>query len=134
MIPKLGQKAMLSRTITADDVEKFAELVGDKNPVHLEEEFARKTCFGKRVAHGMLGASLVSAVLGTKLPGTGTIYLNQTLQFKAPVFLGDTLTATVIVVKVREDKPIVTLETTCTNQHGEVVLQGEAVVLVDEVR
>lgn len=134
MIPKLGQKAMLSRTITADDVEKFAELVGDKNPVHLEEEFARKTCFGKRVAHGMLGASLVSAVLGTKLPGTGTIYLNQTLQFKAPVFLGDTVTATVIVVKVREDKPIVTLETTCTNQHGEVVLQGEAVVLVDEVR
>lgn len=134
MIPKLGQEAMLSRTITAEDVEKFAELVGDKNPVHLEEEFARKTRFGKRVAHGMLGASLVSAVLGTKLPGTGTIYLNQTLQFKAPVFLGDTLTATVIVVKVREDKPIVTLETTCTNQHGEVVLQGEAVVLVDEVR
>lgn len=133
MIPRVGEQASLSKTITQEDIERFAEVVGDRNPLHLDEGFARKTRFGKRIAHGMLGASLISAVLGTRLPGPGTIYLRQSLQFLAPVFAGDTITATVAVTSVREDKPIVTCETLCSNQKGTVVLRGEAVVLVEDV-
>jgi 3-hydroxybutyryl-CoA dehydratase len=96
-------------------------------------DFAKKTRFGRPIAHGMWGLSLVSAVLGTKLPGPGTIYLSQTVQFKAPVFAGDTLTAKVKVLEVRQDKPIVKLETTCENQKGELILIGESVVLVEVV-
>jgi 3-hydroxybutyryl-CoA dehydratase len=129
MMPIVGQSASLSKTITWEDIQDFARLTGDTNPLHFDEEFAIKTRFGQRVAHGMLIAALISAVIGTQLPGPGTIYINQMLQFVAPVFIGDTITATVIVVKVREDKPVVTLETICTNQHGQVVLRGEAVVL-----
>lgn len=130
---KEGDLASLSKTITTEVIDKFAELTGDVNPVHLNEEFAKRTRFGTRIAHGMWGASLVSAVLGTKLPGPGTIYLSQTVKFQAPVHPGDTVTATVKVLKVREDKPIVTLETVCTNQDGDVILSGEAVVLVEKI-
>jgi 3-hydroxybutyryl-CoA dehydratase len=133
MVPKLGEKASLTRTITESDVQQFAALVGDNNPVHLDEAFAQKTRFGRRIAHGMWGVSLISAVLGTRLPGPGTIYLSQTIQFLGPVYLGDTVTAEVTVVKVRADKPIVTLETLCQNQKGEAVLKGEAVVLVEQI-
>lgn len=128
---KVGQQAFLSRKIGDEDVRQFAELVGDTNPVHLDDKFAVKTRFGQRIAHGMWPASLISAVIGTKLPGPGTIYLHQTLQFNAPVFIDDTITATVTVINVRQDKPIVTLETLCTNQNDKVVLQGEAVVLME---
>jgi acyl dehydratase len=128
---KVGQQAFLSRKIGDEDVRQFADLVGDTNPVHLDDKFAVKTRFGQRIAHGMWPASLISAVIGTKLPGPGTIYLHQTLQFNAPVFIDDTITATVTVINVRQDKPIVTLETLCTNQNDKIVLQGEAVVLME---
>ena len=124
MIPKEGETSELVKTITQSDIEQFAELVGDRNPVHVNPDFAKKTRFGRPIAHGMWGLSLVSAVLGTKLPGPGTIYLSQTVQFKAPVFAGDTLTAKVKVLEVRQDKPIVKLETTCENQKGELILNG----------
>ncbi len=128
---KVGATASISKAITDADLRTFAEVSGDNNPVHLDEAFASKTRFGRRIAHGMLGASLISAVLGTKLPGTGSIYLSQTLQFLGPVYLDDTVTARVTVTKVREDKSIVTLETVCENQNGETVIRGEAVVLVE---
>jgi 3-hydroxybutyryl-CoA dehydratase len=129
MTLSVGDAAEMSKTITDEDVRAFAELTGDRNPVHLDEEYAAGTRFGRRIAHGMLGASLVSAVLANELPGRGTVYLSQTLRFTAPVFLGDTVTARVVVKAVREDKPVVTLETVCTNQRGERVVEGEAVVL-----
>ena len=127
---QIGDQAALTRTITDEMVVAFADLVGDHNPVHLDEAFAATTRFGRRIAHGMLVAGLVSSVIATDLPGPGSVYLSQTLQFKAPVYLGDTITVTVKAVKVREDKPILTLATICTNQDGKTVIEGEAVVLV----
>lgn len=133
MLPSVGETASLSKTISTGDIEQFAEVTGDVNPVHVNEEFAKKTRFGGRIAHGMWAAALISAVLGTRLPGPGTIYLNQTLSFKAPVLPGDTITARVKVVRVREDKRILTLETVCENQKSERVLEGEAIVLYESV-
>jgi acyl dehydratase len=130
---KVGDAATLSKTIRDEDVRAFAELTGDHNPVHLDDEYAAGTRFGRRVAHGMLAASLISAALANELPGRGTVYLSQQLQFTAPVFPGDTVTARVAVTKVREDKPVVTLDTVCTNQRGETVIRGEAVVLLTAV-
>ena len=127
---KPGDTASLSRTIGHDDIRAFANATGDHNPLHLDEEFAKQTRFGKRIAHGMLSASLISAVIAQDLPGLGSIYLVQTLQFVAPVFPGDTVTARVTVTSIREDKPIIKLETVCTNQRDEVVIRGEATVLV----
>jgi acyl dehydratase len=129
-IPEVGEKAALRRTITDEMVVAYADLIGDHNPVHLDEAFAATTRFGRRIAHGMLVAGLISTVIASDLPGPGTVYLSQTLQFKAPVYLGDTITVTVEVVKARKDKPIVTLTTVCTNQDGKTVIEGEAVVLV----
>src|SRR6185295_8270309 len=116
---KVGDTAWLTRTVTDADIRAFAELSPDHNPIHLDDDYAATTRFGRRIAHGMFGASLISAVIGNDLPGTGSIYLSQTLKFLAPVFVGDTLTARVVVAKVRDDKPIVTLETTCVNQRDE---------------
>lgn len=124
-----GAKATRIQTITDEMVRTFATLTGDANPVHLDEAYAATTRFGKRIAHGMLAASLISAALANDLPGPGTVYLSQTLQFKAPVYLGDTITAVIEVKSVREDKPIATLITTCINQDNVVVLEGEAAVL-----
>jgi 3-hydroxybutyryl-CoA dehydratase len=124
----IGERASLSKTITDNDVRTFAELTLDYNPLHLDEEYAANTRFHRRIAHGMLSASLISAVLGNKLPGPGSVYLSQTLKFLAPVYLGDTVEAIVEVINIRPDKPIVTLSTTCINQRGETVLEGEAVV------
>lgn len=131
---QVGDTAEFSKTITDADVRTFADLTGDHNPVHLDEEFARQTRFQRRVAHGMLTASLISSVLANKLPGEGTVYLSQSLQFVAPVYLNDTVTARVTVTKIREDKPIATLETVCVNQHGETLIKGEAVVLISTAR
>jgi 3-hydroxybutyryl-CoA dehydratase len=128
---KPGDKASISKTITDDDIRMFADASGDHNPLHLDDEFARQTRFGRRIAHGMLSASLISAVIAHKLPGQGSIYLGQSVRFVAPVFPGDTVTATATVISVREDKPILTLETICTNQRDEVVVRGEATVLVN---
>jgi Acyl dehydratase len=127
---KAGDTASITKTITDEDIRKFADASGDHNPLHLDEEFAKTTRFGRRIAHGMLSASLISAVIAGDLPGEGSIYLAQTLQFVAPVFPDDIVTAKVTIVSQREDKPIVKLATVCTNQHGEVVVKGEATVLV----
>jgi len=130
----VGDTAEISKTITESDIEAFAEVTGDRNPVHLDEEFAKTTRFGRRIAHGMLTASLISSVLANQLPGEGSVYLGQTLQFVAPVFPGDEITARVTVTEVRENRPIVKLETVCVNQRGETVIRGEATVLVSEMK
>jgi 3-hydroxybutyryl-CoA dehydratase len=132
MMPTLQAGDKTSRTLAISDetIRAFAAVTGDNNPVHLDDEYAAGTGFGRRIAHGMIAAGLISATLANDLPGPGTVYLNQTLKFKLPVYPGDTVTATVEVLKVREDKPIVTLSTICTNQNDEVVLEGEAVVLL----
>ena len=129
---RVGDTAELSRTITDEDVQAFADLTGDHNPVHLDDQYASATRFGRRIAHGMLGASLISSVLANKLPGEGTVYLSQALKFVAPVYLDDTVTARVTVTAVREDKPVATLETVCLNQRGETLIKGEAVVLFEK--
>ena len=126
---QLGMTASRSMMITNDTIQAFADLSGDRNPVHMDEAYAATTRFGKRIAHGMISAALISAVLGNDLPGTGAIYLSQSLQFKAPVFPGDTITATATVKSLRADKPLVTITTTCTKQDGTVVVEGEAVLL-----
>jgi len=127
---ELGATASLTRTITNEDISAFAALSGDTNPIHLDDSFAEATRFGKRIAHGMLTASLISAVLGTILPGPGGVYLKQTLNFVAPVYPGDTIAARATVTSIRNDKPVVTLATVCENQNGATVLHGEAVVLI----
>jgi 3-hydroxybutyryl-CoA dehydratase len=124
-----GAEASMTRQISDADIHAFAELTGDKNPVHVDDEYASSSRFGRRIAHGMLAAGHISAVLGVLLPGPGAIYLGQTLSFKAPVFPGDTITTRVVVIRVRTDKAIVTLQTTCVNQSGQVVLEGEATLL-----
>lgn len=129
----IGQRASRSLTITAAEVETFAHLVGDLNPVHMDDDFARRTRFGRRIAHGMLAGGLISAVLANDLPGPGTIYLSQQMKFLAPVYLGDTVTATVEVVAWRADKRIATLKTDCYNQDGQPLIAGEAVVLVERI-
>lgn len=124
----IGDTATRTKTITDEDVRAFAAVSGDKNPIHLDEDFAANTLFGKRIAHGMLSASLISAVLANDLPGQGSIYMGQTLKFVAPVFIGDEITARVTVTSVRDDKPIAKLETVCVNQHNEIVIKGEATI------
>lgn len=125
-----GQKATRTQTITDEMVRAFAALTGDSNPVHLDDEFAATTRFGKRIAHGMLAVSVISAALANDMPGPGTVYLSQTAQFKTPVYIGDTVTVVIEVKSVREDKPIATLITTCVNQDNVTVIEGEAVVLL----
>jgi len=125
-----GDTAQLSTTITDSDIQAFAELTGDHNPVHFDDAFASRTRFKGRIAHGMLVASQLSKVIANDLPGQGSVYLSQTLKFVAPVYPGDTVTARVTVISVREDKPIITLETVCVNQDGQKVITGEAIVLV----
>ena len=130
---ELGATASVTKQVTEMDIVAFAQLSGDVNPVHLNDAYAAQTRFKKRIAHGMLSAGLVSAVLGTKLPGPGTVYLSQNLKFRAPVQVGDEVTATAMVVAQKEGKPIYTLETICTNQDGVVVLEGEAVILYEPI-
>jgi len=128
----VGDSAEITKTINDADVDAFADVTGDHNPIHVDEAFAKTTRFGRRIAHGMLTASLISSVLANKLPGEGSVYLGQTLQFVAPVFPGDEVTARVIIKEIREDKPIVKLETICLNQRGDIVIRGEATVLVSD--
>ena len=124
----IGQFASFSKTISESDIYLFAGITGDTNPAHLNEEYAQDTFFKGRIAHGMLSASLLCAVLGMQLPGPGTIHISQTVAFKAPVYPGDTVTASAEVIDVNPDKNLATLHTKCTNQHGKVVLEGDAVV------
>jgi 3-hydroxybutyryl-CoA dehydratase len=129
----VGQSHVMTRTITAADVDAFAQTTGDTNPVHLDESYARTTRFEHRIAHGMLVGSLISGLLGTEFPGPGTIYMSQGLTFLRPVYLGDTLTVTVTVTKYRPEKAILSLDTAITNQRGEKVVSGEAVCLVSDL-
>ncbi len=130
MTLKIGDTFSSTKQITDAEVRAFAELVNDHNPIHLDDEYAKTTRFGKRIAHGMLSGSLISGVLGYQLSERKVLYLSQTLKFTAPVFIDDIITATATVARVREDKPIVTLETVCTNQNGETVVKGEAVIML----
>ena len=131
---EVGERAQMCKTVTEDDVAGMAEVTGDYNPLHVDEAFARKTRFKGRIAHGVLSAGLISAVLGMHLPGPGAIYLSQTLNFLHPVRVGDTLTAEVVVTKWRADKHIVYLDTRCFNQDGRDVVKGEAVLLVEALQ
>jgi 3-hydroxybutyryl-CoA dehydratase len=128
---QVGQVAELAKTVTEADVTLFAGVTGDFNPVHVDAEAAAQSRFGERIAHGMLSAGFISAVLGMRLPGTGSIYLSQSLRFTKPVRIGDTVTARVEVVEVLATKRRVRLATVCRNQQGETVVDGEAVVMVD---
>ena len=128
----IGQKASIQKTFSAADVALFAGVSLDVNPIHMSEGAAKDSLFGKRIVHGMLTASLISAVLGIQLPGPGTIYMGQELKFLAPVYLGDDITATVEIIELREDKKIVKLNTTCVNQDGKTVISGVATVKFDK--
>ena len=125
---KIGQKASVQKTFTAADVTAFAGISLDVNPIHMSDKYAEGTIFGKRIVHGILTSGLISAVLANKLPGPGTIYMGQELRFTAPVYLGDDITAEVEIVEIREDKKIIKLSTTCTNQDGKPVITGLATV------
>jgi len=125
----IGEKASLTKQITEADVIQFAEVSGDKNPIHLDKEYASQTRFKERIAHGMFTASLISAVIGTRLPGPGNIYVSQTLEFKAPVKFGDRIEAEVEIIEKIPERNRVRLKTVCRNQDGMVVIEGEAVVL-----
>ncbi|MCL2397340.1 MAG: MaoC family dehydratase [Defluviitaleaceae bacterium] len=125
----VGQSASFAKTITETDVYMFAGISGDLNPAHVNEEYAKNTIFKGRIAHGMLGASLISTVLAMQLPGPGTIYLKQDLKFLAPVRFNDTITATCTVKEKVAEKNRVVLECTVTNQDGVAVINGEAMVM-----
>ena len=127
---KIGDKFSTTKQITDAVVRAFAELSGDFNPIHLDEEFAKTTQFGRRIAHGMISGALISAVLGYEFKERKVVYLSQTMKFIAPVFIDDTVTATATVVDIRADKPIVTIETVCTNQKGETVVKGEGKIML----
>ncbi|MGA2005741.1 MAG: MaoC family dehydratase [Terriglobales bacterium] len=129
MTLKIGDTATRTFTVSDEVVRNFSELTEDRNPIHLDDHFARATRFGRRIAHGMIAASQISALIANTLPGPGTIYLSQSLQFVAPVLIGDVVTTRVTVISIKQGKPIATLETICENQKGEAVLKGEAMVL-----
>lgn len=127
---KIGENYSTKREITDALIRAFAELSGDHNPIHLDEEFAAKTRFGRRIAHGMLSGAFISAVLGYEFQERKIVYLSQTMKFVAPVFIGDTITTTATVIRIREERGIIILQTVCANQHGEVTLKGEAAVMI----
>jgi 3-hydroxybutyryl-CoA dehydratase len=130
---KVGDSASVTKTITDADIQAFGDLSGDHNPLHFDKEHARRTRFRKPISHGMLTGSLFSPIIAHQLPGEGAIYLSQSLKFVAPVFAGDTITATLTVRRVREDKQIITLDGVARNQDGDVVITGESVVLVEDL-
>src|SRR3712207_3618923 len=127
---EVGQTADFTKTVTEADVVMFAGITGDLNPAHVDQVWAEASRFGGRIAHGMLSAGFISTVLAMKLPGPGTIYLQQSLRFTKPVKIGDTVTARVEVLETIPQKRRVRLATTVANHHGETVIEGEAVVMV----
>ncbi len=126
---KVGDSASFAKTVSESDIYSYAGITGDFNPAHVNENYAKGTIFKTRIAHGMLTAGFISAILANQLPGPGTIYLKQELSFLAPVHIGDTITAGVEIIELIADKNRVRLKTTCTNQDGVVVLSGEAMVM-----
>ena len=127
---RVGQAEEFTKTVTETDIVMYAGITGDFNPLHVNEEYARQSRFSGRIAHGMLTAGLVSAVLGMKLPGEGSIYVSQSLRFTKPVRIGDTITARIEVLELYSEQKRVRLATTCRNQHRDLVLEGEALVLM----
>ena len=126
---KIGQEASFSKSFSDKDVELFSKLSLDNNPVHLEDNFAAQTIFKKRIVHGYLYGSLISAVIGTQLPGPGSIYLHQEMNFKKPVYLDETVTATVKVTDINHEKSLIYLETFCVkNNDKQIVLEGKAII------
>lgn len=125
---KIGQQERLVKTISEDDTRLFAQISGDHNPVHEDEEYAKKSVFGARIVHGLLVAGYISTVIGMQLPGPGAIYMGQTLKFLKPVYIGDTITAIVTLKELDEGRNRITLETNVFNQDNQLVLSGEALV------
>jgi len=130
MTIEIGDSFSRSRLVTDELIRQFAEVSGDYNPIHLDEDYARTTRFGKRIAHGMLSGAFISAVLGDEFRERKIVYLSQSLRFTAPVFVGDTITTTATVTAIREERGIVSLRTECTNQDGTGVVIGDATVMV----
>lgn len=128
----LGQRAEVSKTITARDIQAFADLTGDRSPIHFDADYAAGTRFGGIIGHGLLTAGLISTVLGMHLPGKGAVYRSQQLRFRRPVYPGDTVTAAAEVLELRPERMQVRLRTTLTNQQGDVVIEGEAEMLMLE--
>lgn len=125
----IGETASFTKTVTEYDVYSIAGVTGDFNPAHIDSEFASETSFGKRIAHGILSIGFISTVLGTLLPGPGSIYIHQSCDFKRPIFIGDTITSTVEVTKKDEERNRVWLHTYCKNQKQELVVDGEAIMM-----
>jgi len=125
-MPAVGQRAARSMAVTAEQVERYAEITGDRNPLHFDEEFAARTKFGRLVVQGGLTTGLLHALVAMDLPGPGTVFLSQNWKFTAPVYVGDTITAVVQVVRVHATKPVTQLEVRVTRADGSVVLEGEA--------
>ena len=133
-LPRVGDRAEFEKTVTAEDIEAFARVTGDTNPLHRDAAYAAKTRFKEPIAHGMLSAGYISAVLGTKLaPSCCAVYVSQSLRFLRPVKIGDTIKAVAQVKGIEPEKRLYTIETDCFNQNGEPVVKGEAVVLLDPV-
>ena len=126
---QIGDKAIFTKTVSESDVYQFAGITGDFNPIHINSEYANQTMFKERIAHGILTTGFISTVIGTKLPGPDTIYLSQKVDFKAPVKIGDTVTAEVEVLEKKDRKKIIRLRTIVKNQLDEIVVDGEAVVM-----
>ncbi|WP_157618700.1 MaoC family dehydratase [Vibrio sp. HI00D65] len=129
MKPEIGQTATIEKMLDKQTVEGFASISEDYNPIHLDENFAKTTQFERPIVHGMLASSLISGLLASKVPGAGSIYLGQSLKFLRPIFVGETVTAKVEVISVREDKPISVISTQVLNANGEVAVDGEATVM-----
>jgi 3-hydroxybutyryl-CoA dehydratase len=127
---KIGDSFSNTRTVTDELIRAFAEVSGDYNPIHLDEEFAANTRFGQRIAHGMLSGAFISAVLGYEFQERKIVYLSQTMKFVAPAFIGDEITTKAVVKNIREERGIVTLETTCTKQDGTVTVTGQALIMI----
>jgi len=122
---RVGQRARRTQTVTAREVELYAQITGDRNPLHFDAAFASRTRFGKLVAQGGIASGMLNALVAMDLPGAGTVFMSQTLSYKAPTYLGDTLTAEIEVLALKPDKPVCQLRATITNQDGTVVLEGE---------
>jgi 3-hydroxybutyryl-CoA dehydratase len=131
---RVGDRVTCTRCFGDTEVRDFATISGDYNPVHLDDAFAQNTIFGRRIIHGMLAATVFSALLGGELPGPGSIYLGQTLNFRHPMFLNEELLFVLEVTKIREDKPIISIRTLCENNAGRITIEGEATIKFDDLQ
>lgn len=122
---RVGQRARRTQMVTAHEIELYAQITGDRNPLHFDADFAARTRFGRLVAQGGIASGMLNALVAMDMPGPGTVFLSQTLTYKAPTYLGDTLTAEIEVLSLKPDKPVCQLRATITNQAGAVLLEGE---------